>query len=65
MNDGDFDGAIVFSTTMRRHRDELGDRITRWLGEHPHLVPIDTVVTQTSDVRFHCLTIVVFWRRAR
>ncbi|HVR02680.1 MAG TPA: hypothetical protein VMT47_11150 [Polyangia bacterium] len=61
--DGTFDGATVFSATMRRERDELGEQITAWFAVHPQLAPVDTVVAFSSDNRFHCLTIVVFWKR--
>jgi len=62
-NDGAaFDGVAVFSATMRRTRDELGDRVTGWLDAHPDRVPIDTFVALSSGRRFHCHTIVIFWR---
>jgi hypothetical protein len=60
--DSTFDGATVFSATMHRERDQLGERITAWLSLHPELAPVDTVVALSSDDRFHCLTIVMFWR---
>jgi hypothetical protein len=56
-----FDGGIVFSATMRRTREELGDRITDWLKAHPDRVPVDTFVALSSDRRFHCQTVVIFW----
>ena len=62
---GLFDGARVFATTMQRGREELGERIGRWLANHPELEPVDTVVALSSGREFHCLTIVVFWRRVR
>jgi hypothetical protein len=58
-----FEGVAVFSMNVRRGRDDLGERVTRWLAANPDRVPVDTVVRQTSDRRFHCQTIVVFWRR--
>jgi hypothetical protein len=58
----DFDGVAVFSETMHRGRDALGDRVTRWLAERPGVEPVEAVVLLTSDQRFHCLTIVLFWR---
>jgi hypothetical protein len=57
-----FDGAIVFTSTLRRGREELGDRITEWLKAHPDLAVVDTVVALSSSRRFHCQSIVVFWR---
>jgi hypothetical protein len=57
-----FDGVTVFSATMRRSREELGDRITQWLKAHPDRVPVDTFVVLSSGRRFHCHTVVIFWR---
>jgi hypothetical protein len=57
-----FDGATVFSATMFRDRDQLGERVTAWLGRHPDREIVDTVVTQSSDAAFHCLTITLLWR---
>jgi hypothetical protein len=57
-----FDGVMVFSATLRRSREELGDRITEWLNAHPELVVVDTVVVLSSSRRFHCQTIAIFWR---
>jgi hypothetical protein len=65
MTSGPFDGATVFSTTMPRGRENLGERITMWLVGHPDLVPVDTVVAQSSGREFHCVTVVVFWRTVR
>jgi len=57
-----FDGAKVFSATKAGDRVVLGERITAWLGSHPEHEIVDTVVTQSSDLAFHCLAITVFWR---
>lgn len=55
-----FDAVKVFSATKARDRSELGDRITRWIGQNrPDIV--DTVVQQSSDREFHCLSIIVFY----
>lgn len=59
-----FDGVKVFSATKARERGELGDRLTEWLDAHPDLKVVDTVVTQSSDQEFHCLTITVFYQAA-
>lgn len=58
-----FDGVKVFSATKAKEREELGERLTRWLNENPSLKVMDTVVTQSSDHEFHCLTITVFYQR--
>jgi hypothetical protein len=57
-----FDGVIVFSATLRRGREELGDRVTEWLNAHPERAVVDAVVALSSTRRFHCQTIVIFWR---
>ena len=57
----DYKGAKVFSATKAKEREELGTSITRWLKDNPQVVLKDTVVKQSSDNEFHCLTIVVFY----
>ncbi len=57
-----FEGLKVFSTTLARDRDALSDRITTWMREHPQLEVVDTVVRQSSDKEFHCLSILLFYR---
>ncbi len=47
----------VFSCTLARDREQLGERITKWLRQHPELTVVDTVVSQSSDQEFHCLTV--------
>lgn len=58
-----FDGIQVFSATKARERAELGERITAWIQAHRDLDLVDKVVVQSSDAEFHCLTIVLFWRK--
>jgi hypothetical protein len=50
----------VFSATMARDREALGDRVTTWIRSNPELAIQSTVVVQSSDQGFHCLSIVVF-----
>ena len=50
----------VFSATMARDRETLGDRVTTWIRSNPELAVQSTVVTQSSDQGFHCISIVVF-----
>ncbi len=57
-----FTGMKVFSTTLARDREAMGDTITRWLQENPNLEIVDKTVTQSSDKEFHCLTITLFYR---
>jgi hypothetical protein len=66
MNAPQFTGMKVFSTTLARDREVMGDNITRWLRDNPQLEIVDKIVTQSSDKEFHCLTITLFYReRAR
>jgi hypothetical protein len=56
-----FNGVKIFSATMAQERDQLGEKVSQWLAEHPQLVVVDTVVTQSSDEAFHCLAITLFY----
>ena len=57
-----FTGVKVFSTTLARDRETMGDTITRWLQNNPGVEVVDRVVTQSSYKEFHCLTITLFYR---
>jgi hypothetical protein len=57
-----FTGMKVFSTTLARDREQMGDTITRWLADNANLEIVDKIVTQSSDKEFHCLTITLFYR---
>lgn len=59
-----FNGVKVFSATMQRDRDALGDKVTEWRRGNPELEVNDVVVTQSSDEAFHCLAITVFYTEA-
>jgi len=66
MNHPQFTGMKIFSTTLARDREVMGDTITRWLQENQQVEIVDKLVTQSSDKEFHCLTITLFYReRAR
>ena len=57
-----FDGVQVFSATKHKERDELGDKITRWIKQNQDRVKIvDRWITQSSDSEFHCVTITLFY----
>lgn len=58
-----FTGVKVFSTTLARDRESMGESITRWLKENSNLEIVDREVTQSSDKEFHCLTITLFYRQ--
>jgi len=56
-----FNGVKVFSATMVADRDQLGEKVSAWLGSHPQYKVTDMVVTQSSDEAFHCIAITVFY----
>lgn len=58
-----FTGIKVFSTTLARDREQMGETITRWIKENPNAEIVDRVVTQSSDKEFHCLTVTLFYRQ--
>jgi folate-dependent tRNA-U54 methylase TrmFO/GidA len=57
-----FTGMKVFSTTLARDREVMGERVTKWIQDNPTLEVVDKIVTQSSDKEFHCLTITLFYR---
>ncbi len=57
-----FDSVKIFSTTVMRDRQAMGESITRWLEANQGIEIADTVVTQSSDDAFHCLTVAIFYR---
>jgi hypothetical protein len=58
-----FDSVKVFSATTGGDRERLGERITAWLAAQQRpIVLVDRAVVQSSDHRFHCVTIVLFYR---
>ncbi len=59
----DFTGVKVFSATKAKEREELGEVLTRWLQSNPDIEVVDRSVRQSSDNEFHCLTIILFYRR--
>jgi hypothetical protein len=58
-----YDGLEIFSATLASEREKIGDRVTRFLIEHPDLVPVKTEIRQSSDSSHHCLTVLLFWKR--
>jgi len=62
MTHPNFTGMKIFSTTLARDREQMGDTITRWLHENQQVEIVDKIVTQSSDKEFHCLTITLFYR---
>lgn len=57
-----FTGVKVFSTTLARDREVMGEKITNWLKENPTCDIVDKEVTQSSDKEFHCLTVTLFYK---
>jgi len=57
-----YTGVKVFSATKAKERESLGESITQWLRSNPNVEVVNTVVTQSSDREFHCLTITLFFR---
>ena len=49
----------VFSVTKARERQDLGERVTAWIQENPQVKIVNTVVAQTSDQSYHCLSMVL------
>jgi hypothetical protein len=62
-NENRFTGVKVFSTTLARDREMMGETITKWLQENPQVEIVDRTVTQSSDKEFHCLTVTLFYRQ--
>ncbi|GMU59138.1 MAG: hypothetical protein IT380_07965 [Myxococcales bacterium] len=57
-----FNSVKVFSTTLARDREQMGENITRWLKDNQGIEIVDRTVTQSSDKEFHCLTITLFYK---
>jgi hypothetical protein len=58
-----FDSVKVFSATMHADRAVLGEKVTAWLAASKTIETTEMLVMQSSDHAFHCVTIVVFYRR--
>jgi hypothetical protein len=50
----------VFSVTKAKERQSIGDRVTVWIAANPTLRVVKTVVALSSDLKFHCYSIVLF-----
>jgi len=57
-----FNGVKIFSATMAKARDALGEQVSAWLASVPNREVVDTVLTQSSDKAFHCIAITIFYR---
>jgi putative lipoic acid-binding regulatory protein len=52
----------VFSATLARDRDALGETVTEWLRRNQVDV-VERVVTQSSDNQYHCISITLFFQK--
>jgi hypothetical protein len=50
----------VFSVTKARDREVIGDQVTGWITANPEVRVVKTVVSLTSDAKFHCFSVVLF-----
>ncbi len=57
-----YDAVKVFSATLAKQRERLGEQVTEWMRQHPNAEIVDKIVTQSSDAEFHCLTITLFYK---
>jgi len=53
----------VFSATKAKEREELGEVITHWLQSNQGIEIVDTVIRQSSDSEYHCLTVVILYKK--
>lgn len=59
-----FTNVKVFSTTLARDREVMGENITKWIADQGSSIQIvDKQVTQSSDKEFHCLSITLFFQQ--
>lgn len=56
-----YTGLKVFSATHPSKREVLGEAVTQWLQQNPVTI-VDTVVRQSSETNYHCLSILVFYK---
>lgn len=57
-----YNAVKVFTGTTCRERRELGERVTAWIHETTPFI-VDTVVRQSSDREYHCISITIFYVR--
>jgi hypothetical protein len=61
-----FDAVKIFSATKQKERDELGETVTRWLDQRVNEIDIvDKMVKQSSDSEYHCVTVILFYKRLK
>lgn len=57
-----YTGVKVFSVTMARDRDRVGERVTQWMRENPAKQIVATKVLQSSDRQYHCVSVILFFK---
>jgi hypothetical protein len=50
----------VISASKWEARERLGETVTAWLSAHPELEVIETLILQSSDTQYHCLSCILF-----
>ena len=50
----------VFSVTKAQDRQAIGEKVTAWIAGNPDARVVKTVVALSSDMKFHCFSIVLF-----
>jgi hypothetical protein len=60
----EFNGVKVFSATLARNREELGETVTQWMRDHPESEIVELRVVQSSDREFHCISIILFYNES-
>jgi hypothetical protein len=50
----------VFSVTKAKDREAIGEKVTTWIASNPGARIVKTVVALSSDMKFHCFSIILF-----
>jgi hypothetical protein len=58
-----YNAVKVFSATLAKKRETLGEQVTEWMQRNPDAEIVDKIVTQSSDAEFHCVTITLFYKQ--
>lgn len=54
-------GMKLFSATKARDREVLGETVTAWISANPQLEILETIIRQSSDNEFHCVSITLLY----
>ena len=55
-------GVKVFTATKAKDREALGDLVSEWFAQNPKIRIVDKAVTQSSDAKYHCLSITLVYK---